>query len=154
MTIDYWHLLFQIPALFTGATFLAFLSPWKVTPRLQMVIYIVSALIVLALPVYPALALALVGPVAFLHKLFGVSLTSVDDPVKLPVEKTVKVAKSVAGYVRKPKAAPVTQFLTRAYPNPADGEETEPEVAPEEAPVPKEQPAFVSNVRKFVPDLV
>jgi hypothetical protein len=147
--MDYVDLAWQLPAIVSGTTIVAYLWPRKMLPHFAPFLTFLVALVVLALPAYPDLALALVLPVAIIHKVVGVSLTGHDPvPVKLPTVKQVREK------IRPPKFQ-LKNFVTRAYPDPA----TEPKEVEEPAPVVEDagnipEPATVEQpIKSHIPPL-
>lgn len=141
--MDYLHLLWQLPAIVSGTTMLAYLWPRKITPHFVPLLTFIVALIVLALPGYIDIALALVLPVALLHSWLGVSLTG-HDPIKAPSLKEIREK-------IKPAKFELRQFVTRAYTPGGAPEERAEEV--KDSPVAQEEPAQTSAVKSFVPEL-
>jgi hypothetical protein len=78
------NLLYDVPAIVSGTAMVAYLWPRKILPHVVPLL----TFIVLALPVFPDVALALVLPVAIIHKLFSISLTE-HELLALPEMKQV-----------------------------------------------------------------
>lgn len=139
--MDWYHLLYAVPAIFSGSTLLSYLSPVKISARLVPLLTLLTALAVLAMPLSIDIALAIVPAVAVLHRFFGVSL-SAHEPVS--VTRLFRIAKEAQ--------TEITQFAARAYPRPGEeetgtakaagepGEGNEP--APEPAPIRSHIPAL------------
>jgi hypothetical protein len=167
--MDYFNLIYQLPAIVSGTALVAYLWPRRITPHFIPLLTFVVALIVLALPVFPAVALALCLPVGIIHKLIGVSLTG-HDPLELPSLAEVREK------IQPPKFE-LRQFVTRGYspnaipgkrlvqdspvPEPPDGvpvEDETPDGVPSEDEVPivkdaRISPAQQTQVKSFVPPL-
>ncbi len=135
--MDYYALIYILPAVFSAAVIAANLLPFERSSRHNTLLIALTALIVLNLPQEIQISLALCLPVAYLHKFFGVSLSGIEK-MDYGIRKIPVVAKAV-----KERFIPVKvrSFLSRAYPSP-ETEETE-----------ELQPMTLTKIRKFVPDL-
>lgn len=146
MNMDiYWRLLFEIPAILSGTVMVAYLWPKRITPHFVPALMFLVALVVLALPAYIDLALAVIPLVAKIQQYLGIDLTN-HEPVKVPDLTNVR------NRLRLSKATLQT-FVTRAYPAP--GTEA-PEPVPEPEPEPPEQREVRAGPRlprRFVPEL-
>lgn len=140
--MEYLRLLYELPAIVSGTTILAYLSPWKIAHRFMPLIMFLMALTVLNVPEMFSLALCLAIPAAWLQAQLGIELHS-HDPLRVTLPK-----------LRKPKIE-IRKFVTRAYPDPSQ-EDPEPEHDADdpEAPPEHEPPAQVTAVKKFVPSLL
>lgn len=142
--MDYYHLIYELPAIVSGTTMLAYLWPRKITPHFVPLLTFIVALIVMVLPVLPVVALALVLPVAMLHKWLNVSLTG-HEPIEVPSLKEIREK-------IRPAKFELRQFVTRAYtPDGVPGGDVEAEV--KDSPVSEEEPAQQTAVKSFVPEL-
>jgi hypothetical protein len=139
--MDYWHMLYILPAVFSAAVIAANLLPFERSSRHNTLFIAMSALVVFNLPQEIQMSLALCLPVAYLHKFFGVSISG--------IEKMDYGIRKIPGIIKKVKdklvPAKIKSFLTRAYPDP---ETEEPEEVEE-----VEEPKTFTKIRKFVPDL-
>ena len=134
--MDYYHLIYQVPAIVSGTTMLAYLYPRRVLPHFIPLLTFLVSLGVLVMPVLPAVALAVTPLVALFHQVLGLNLTAHE---VLEVPK----ASAVRAKIRRPKVT-LRQFVTRAYPAPGSdepAEETTEEVSEE------------SQVTSFIPEL-
>lgn len=140
--MEYLRLLYELPAIVSGTTILAYMSPWKIAHRFMPLIMFLMALLVLQVPEFISLAMCLAIPAAYLQAKLGIDLHS-HDPLKIKLPA-----------VRKPKFE-LRQFVTKAYPSP-DEQDAEPEEAPEEdeAPPEHEDNEQVTAVKKYVPSLL
>jgi hypothetical protein len=146
--MDYLHLLYQLPAVFTGSVMVSRLLPFKLDKRYGPLLTFLVALCVLLLPVLPDMALALIWPVDLLHRFHKTTVTG-HEPVKVP--GVAQVRKRL-----KPPRCDITKYATRAYlrmgeePAPAGPPEDD-EDAPGEVPVVKsdDPPA----IRSYIPAL-
>jgi hypothetical protein len=167
--MDYWHLLYELPAIVSGTVMFAYLWPRRITPHFVPLVTFIFALIVMVLPVLPVLALALTLPVGMIQKFVGLSMTE-HDPLELP--SLAEVREKI-----RPAKFELRQFVTRAYspngvpgkglvqdapvPEPPDGvpgEDETPDDVPgdREVPIVKDasvSPAQQTNIRRFVPQL-
>lgn len=148
--MNYYHLIYQLPAILAGTTIAAYLSPVKLPPRFAPLLMFLVGLIVLAVPEVVSMALALTVPAAWLQTIFKIDLHS-HEPLKVTIPK-VKL--------RKPKFE-LRNFITKAYPNPdapvtepADDADEEPLSERGEVPIVKSGAgATVSTVPRYVPSL-
>lgn len=134
---DYWHLIYEIPAIISAATIVTDILPFSLDRRYVALLVFLVSLVVLNLPAIVSLALGLVLVVSVINKYLGVSF-SAKEPVVIPFGKY----RTAIMKVRLPKKTEVREFLTRAYPT---GTVTEEAVIDD-----SEQ---LTVVRKFVPDL-
>jgi hypothetical protein len=120
------HLLYQLPAIVAGTTLVSYMSPVKIAHRALPLIMFLVSLIVLALPVFPDLAMALTLPAAWLANFLGISLTG-HEPVNVgpAVEKARAGVQAARERIRPAKPVEVTPFVDRAYPAPGDAAELE-----------------------------
>lgn len=141
--MNYYHLFFQIPALVSGVTMVAYLLPVRFEPRFAPLLMFVIALLVLVMPVTIDMALCLALPAAWLQKFLGIDLHG-NEPLNIgpAVEGAKKAAQAARDRVRKRKPVEAIEYATKAFPSPDDVSEPDPE--------PPEQ---VSTVRSFVPAL-
>lgn len=136
----YLELIYQLPAIVAGTTLVSYLSPVKIVPRLMPLIMFVVALIVLALPAYPDLALAMTLPAAWLSHYLGISFHD-HEPLGVPK-------------IRLPKRIEIQKFAAQAFPNPDDETAGQGDDEEDDAPPPDLEPGgTVSTVRSFVPKL-
>jgi hypothetical protein len=126
--MDYWHLIFQIPAIISAATIVTDVLPFSLDRRYVALLVFLAALVVLNLPLTITVALALVLGVSVANKYLGISF-SAKEPVTIPFGK---YRTAITDQVRKLRKTPVREYIEHAY---------EPE--PEQSTI----------VRKFVPDL-
>lgn len=144
--MDYLHLLYELPAIVSGTTMLAYLWPRKITPHFVPLLTFIVALIVLALPGYIDIALALVLPVALLHAWLGVSLTG-HDPIKAPSLKEIREK-------IKPAKFELRQFVTRAYmPGGVPAKTPDDEPVVEDSAVSQEVPEQKTATKSYIPEL-
>lgn len=136
--MDYWHLVYLIPAVFSAAVIGANLMPVERTSRHNTAFLFISGLIVFNLPQEVQVCLAICLPVAYLHKFFGVSISG--------IEKMDYGFRKIPGILVKIKEKVVPEkakeILTRAYPNPDEASQEE-----------EVEPQTLTRVRKFVPGL-
>lgn len=137
--MEYLRLLYELPAIMACSFIVANLLPVRIDTRVVPVIMFCAGLVVLALPAYVSLSLALTIPAALVMARLGMPLTA-HEPIKYHVPKHIKT---------KTKGLTKT-FASRAYVRP--GEETHEYL---DADVPPEQPAGEthSSVKSFVPPL-
>lgn len=138
--MDYWTLIYILPAVFSLAVIVANALPFNRTSRHNTLLIFLAGLTVLSMPVHFQIALALCLPVAYLHKFFNISLSDIG-AADYKIRHVVPAVKRLKEQVSPPK---IRAFLTRSYPNP----DAEPEPAPEEL-----EPTTLTKVRKFVPEL-
>jgi hypothetical protein len=139
--MDYWSLIYILPAVFSLAVIIANALPFDRTSRHNTLLIFLAGIAVLNLPLHVQIALALCLPVAYLHKFFNISLSDIgkaDYKIRL-------VMPAVKRFKAQVTPTKVRGFLTRAYPNPdtAEPEEEEPEI----------EPTTLTKVRRFVPEL-
>lgn len=134
--MDFWHLLYIIPAVFSLAVIIANALPFERSSRHNTLLIFLTGMAVINCPVQVQIALAVCLPVAYLHKFFGVSLAGIG-AMDYKIRHVGTAVKDIKKRVSPPK---IRAFLTRSYPDP----ETETEDL---------EPATVTQVRKFVPDL-
>ena len=122
--MDYFHLLLDLPAVVGGSTMASLLSPWKVQARAVPALLFVVALIVMALPMLPVVALALMLPAAWIQRLLGIELHG-HEPVNISpaVEKARSAARTARERLRTPEPVDITAYATHAYPAPGDAAE-------------------------------
>jgi hypothetical protein len=132
--MDYWTLIYILPAVFSLAVIAANAMPFERSSRHNTLLIFLAGMAVLNVPQEVQVALALCLPVAYLHKFFGISLSGIG-AADYKVRQTVSVVKE---HLTRPK---IRAFLTRSYPN------------PEMEPVEELEPATLTQVRKFVPEL-
>lgn len=138
----YLHLIYQLPAIVAGATMAAYLLPVRLPPRYAPLLLFITGLIVMLLPEFIDMALALTIPAAWLQSKLGIDLHS-HEPLKVSLPK-----------IRLPKKIAIQQFVTQAYPNPDDETAGQEVVEQEDAPPPDlETGDTVSTVPSFVPRL-
>lgn len=144
--MDWYHLLYIVPAIFSGSTLLSYLSPVKVSARLVPLLTFITALIVLALPLSIDLALAVVPAVAVLHRFFGVSLSG---HAPLGVTNLLRMGKGLQ--------TEITEFASKAYPRPGEDVDTavtEPDAdMAVDTDVPVVKSAEKPQVKSFIPSL-
>lgn len=136
----YLHLLYELPAVLSGTLLIAYLSPWKVSPRVIPLLMFLMALLVLGLPQIIGLALCLTLLAGYFADKLGMSFTG-HEPVSLTLPKVS---------LRRPRIV-VKDFVKAAYPDPetvADQEEDDPDEPPQ--PEPGDQ---VSTVPSYVPKI-
>lgn len=136
--MDYWHLVYIIPAVFSLAVIIANLLPFDRSSRHNTLLIFLTGLIVLNCPEMVQVSLALCLPVAYLHRFFGVSLAGIG-AMDYKIRHVGVAVKDIKKRVRPPK---IRAFLTKSYPNPENEPETE-----------DLEPTTVTTVRKFVPEL-
>lgn len=143
--MNWYHLLYIVPAIFSGSTLLSYLSPVKVSARLVPLLTFITALIALALPVSIDIALAVVPAVAVLHRFFGVSLSG---HAPLSVTNLFRMGKGLQ--------TEITEFAAKAYPRPGDDETAVAETdvdKPVDTDVPVVKSAEKPQVKSFIPSL-
>lgn len=137
--MDYYSLIYILPAIFSAAVIGANLMPFERSSRHNTLFIALTGLVVFNLPQEVQVCLALCLPVAYMHKFFGVSISG--------IEKMDYGIRKVPGILKKVKdkliPAKVQSFLKRSYPNPEVEEETEEEL----------EPTTLTKIRKFVPEL-
>lgn len=138
--MDYWHLIYVLPAIIAGTTILAYVSPWKFQARFTPLAMFLVGLLVLCMPEMIDMALALTLPAAWLQeRILGISFTAHDPlPVKFRMPD-----------LRRPKVV-LQQFVDRAYPNP---DTVEPQAEDPDEPPEHEPGDTVSTVQSYVPAL-
>lgn len=140
----YLRLIYQLPAIVSGATMVAYLLPVKLPRRFAPLLLFITSLLILLLPEIIDMALALTLPAAWLQDKLGIDLHS-HEPLRITMPK-----------IRLPKKIPIQQFVTRAYPHPDDTVPVQEGTGQDEDP--GEPPALeasqtVSTVKSFVPPL-
>lgn len=136
--MEYLKLLYELPAIMAGVTVVCNLAPVTVDKRLIPALVFAMALVVLQVPEYVDLSLALTLPAGMLLAFIGIRLTE-HEPIKYHVPKHRK------------RKAPDQTFADRPYERP--GTETEPQDDEEEIPPEQEAGETLSVVRSFVPKL-
>lgn len=134
--MEYLRLLYELPAITAGTTIVAYVSPWAFRSRFIPLVMFAVALVVLSIPQFADMALALTIPAAWVQeKLLGITIEG-HEPlrVKLPV--------------RRLRTLPVEQFVTSAFPGPGSDD-------PGGGTVPQElEPSGTSSsVKSFVPPI-
>jgi hypothetical protein len=148
--MDWLHLIYQVPAVFTGSVLVSRCLPFKLNARYGTLLTFLVALVVLLMPVLPDMALALIWPVDILHRFHGVSLAG-QDPVKVP--GVAQVRKRL-----KPPTFDIKKYATRAYVRPGEEQPESPDDVPEspdDAPGEEETeaPEQVQAVKSYIPEL-
>jgi hypothetical protein len=145
--VNWYHLIYIVPAIFSGTTMLGYLSPVKVSARFLPLLTFLVALLAIVLPMKIDVALAVVPAVAMLHRFFRIDLTA-HQPVS--VTQALRIGKGLQDGI--------TEFAAKAYPRPEDDVDThvaapddDKEVARDEVPVVKS--ATKPQVTSFIPDL-
>lgn len=157
--MDLWKLLLWIPAIVSGTAMLGYIWPGHIKPHAVPVITFLVALVVLKLPEYPDLALALMPVVAIVQKFLGISLTD-HEPLKLPEMKKLRAQVDKISSSK----TPLVNFVQRGYgpagqnkpvkPPETAADEPEPEKAPAPLPKPSVSPTGrVKPFRSFIPAL-
>jgi hypothetical protein len=139
--VNYWDLIYQIPAAVTASTAIAYALPFSLPARFNPVLLFLCALMVLSLATKIDIALAICGPVSLIHNYLGVRLQG-HEPMRIPWHRTLSYAQ---GFRDRIKKVEVREFLKRSYPDP--------EVIEPVAEDPEEEPVVATAVRKFVPEL-
>lgn len=129
--MPYLRLLYELPAVVSGTTMIAYLLPFRFAPRFGPLLMFLVSLAVLAVPENVSLALALMIPAAWLQNVLGIDMHG-HDPLVLRLPKI---------RLRRPV---ITEYADKAYPDPGDSVQEE---APREA-------AQETRIRKFVPSLL
>jgi hypothetical protein len=114
--VNYVHLLLDLLAVIGGSSMISLLSPWKVQARAVPALLFAVGLVVMALPMMPVAALAMMLPVAWLQRFFGIDLTSHEAADYSPATAKARAGVQAARErIRKPKPIVVTEFATKAY---------------------------------------
>lgn len=124
--MEFIWIILAILAAVAGSALVANLLPFSIDKKLNPVVMFLSALIALVLPHILVLALAMTIPMGLIYGWTNIRLQG-HDPVRLPVEQAIGLAKKI----KLPKKVEVSEFLTREYPD----------------------PTAESSVDKFVPEL-
>jgi hypothetical protein len=141
--MEYLRLLYELPAIVSGCTMLAYLLPVKFEIRFAPLLMFVVALLVLWMPEFVDLALCLTIPATYFQEnILGIKMDG-HEPLKLTVPK-VKLPK-------RAKPVPIQEFATQAYPDPAA--EPEDDEHSDDDPPKLEPPTVISTVKSFVPPL-
>jgi hypothetical protein len=138
--VNYYDLIYQIPAAVTASTAIAYALPFSLPARFNPVLLFLCALMVLSLATKIDIALAVCGPVSLIHNYLGVRLQG-HEPVRIPWHQSLAYAR---GFRDRIKKVQVREFLKRPYPDP---EVIEPDEDPAEVPVVK------TEIRRFVPEI-
>jgi hypothetical protein len=132
--VNWYHLIYIVPAIFSGTTMLGYLSPVKVSARFLPLLTFLVALLAIVLPMK-------------IHRFFRIDLTA-HQPVS--VTQALRIGKGLQDGI--------TEFAAKAYPRPEDDVDThvaapddDKEVARDEVPVVKS--ATKPQVTSFIPDL-
>ena len=142
--MEYFHLIWQLPAIVAGTTMLAYLSPWKIQPRFMPLLMFIIGMIVLTCPPFVSLALGLTIPAAYLQNKLGIELHG-HEPLNITLPKLPAKIRE-----RFEKPLPIQPYAGKAYPNPAE----EPEAGEHEDEPPEQEPGdTVTDVPKYVPPL-
>jgi hypothetical protein len=112
--MEWWKLLFEIPAAVTASVMIVNLLPFSLDPKLNPWLMFFAALMVLFLPWPVVVALAIAVPMGVIYGWTGVRLQG-HAPVKLPIEQ----AKALTKMLKVPKKTEVREFLTKEYPDPS-----------------------------------
>lgn len=106
------HWLFVLMAIFSAVPALTLISPWRVPARAVPMIMILTALCVSFLPEHAVLAIACVGPVAWLYKVFGISVAE-NEPVNIgpAVELAKRGGQRARERIRRPEPVSVIEFV-------------------------------------------
>lgn len=112
--MEYWKLLFEIPAAVAASVMFVNVMPFSVDKKLNPWVMFLAALLALFMPLYLDLALAMTLPMGFIYGWTGVRLQG-HEPVKLPIEQV----KTVASKLKPPRKTEVQEFLTKEYPDPS-----------------------------------
>jgi hypothetical protein len=130
--MDIVHVVAVLLALVGATPAVTLLSPVKVAHRAVPGIMIIASLVLWFLPTGIDLALACVPVAAWISARLGIEHAgheAADYSGLTPaVERAKSAAQAVRGRVRKPQEAEpveITEFVTRAYPNPDDPDEDE-----------------------------
>ncbi|MGH3401876.1 MAG: hypothetical protein ACRDRJ_05040 [Streptosporangiaceae bacterium] len=147
--MDYLRWFFVLLAVFSAVPACTLLSPWRVPARAVPMIMIVVSLFVSFLPAHAVLAMAVVGPIAYLYKRLGIEPAENAPADYSPAIQAARHgAQAARTRIRPPEPVHVTEYATQAYPDPQTVSEADDDEPPELAP-----PASVSTVRSFVPAL-
>lgn len=139
--MDYYNLLYVIPAAAMLGTIVAHASPVEIKAQFNALLIFLCAVVCFYMPERIDLALAVCFPAMWINRFFGARWQG-HEPVKYPdVRKVVK-------YIRLPKKAEVKEFLTKSYPAPDEEPDPDPDPEPE-----IEEPVVATKVRKYVPEL-
>lgn len=140
--MDYSHLLYQLPAIFTAVPMLHRLLPFRLAERAIPLFYVIVSVLVMALPGSLCLALGAAGLVSYLHNRIGVRLTAESPPDMAEVAN--KLALAWDYIVTHLPALPVKgQQEPIVHDSPEDGKE-----AYQEPPSPPEE-----RIRSHIPHL-
>lgn len=134
--MEYFRLLYELPAVVAASTMLAFLSPWQFRSRFAPLIMFLAGLLVLMLPEFIDMALCITIPAAWLQSKLGIDMHG-HEPLKLSLP------------VIRLKRAQVKQFVTSAFTDP-DRTDTGDDMPLEPEP---ERNCTASTVQSFVPPI-
>lgn len=115
--MEYTQLIFEIPAAVAASVMFVNIMPFTFDKKLNPWIMFCAALLVLGLPHFIVLALAMTIPMGMIYGWTGIRLQG-HEPVKIPVAQVVGAAKKI----KIPKKTEVKDFLTREYPVPGGSE--------------------------------
>jgi hypothetical protein len=141
------HIIAVLFALIAVVPAVTLLSPVKVPHRVIPLLMIVVSLSLWFAPTGVAIAIGLVPIAAWISSRLGIEHAG-HEPVDVTkaVELAKKTAQRIQERIRKPEPLTVTEFATKAYPNPAD-EDDEPDDAEDDEDEPDESPAEAVTVK-------
>lgn len=90
--MDYSHLLYQLPAIFTAVPMLHRLLPFRLAERAIPLFYVIVSILVMAMPGGLCLALGAAGLVSYLHNRIGVRLSAEGPPDMAEVANKIALA--------------------------------------------------------------
>jgi hypothetical protein len=90
--MNYSHLLYQVPAIFSAVPMIHRLLPFRLAERAIPLFYVIVSVLVMALPGSLCLALGAAGLVSYLHNLIGVRLSAEAPPDMAEVANKLALA--------------------------------------------------------------
>lgn len=111
--MEYIWIIFALFAAVAFSVMVVNVLPFSIDKKLNPLVMFLSALAALALPHLIVTALAMTVPMGLIYGWTGIRLQG-HEPVKLPVEQVVGLAKKL----KVPKKTEVTTFLNKEFPVP------------------------------------
>lgn len=111
--MDYLELIYLIPAAVAASVMFVNVLPFSVDKKLNPWIMFAAAMLVLFLPQWMAIALAMTIPMGLIYGWTGIRLQG-HEPVRVPVQEV----RATIAKLRPPKKTEVQAFLTKEYPDP------------------------------------
>lgn len=105
-----------MPAAVAASVMFVNVMPFSLSKKLNPWLMFLSALLVLFLPVYIDIALAMTVPMGLIYGWTGVRLQG-HEPVRLPVNQVKSLATKLRENIRTP--GPRENILTREFPSPS-----------------------------------